>query len=116
MITESDILDTTKNNALEITTKKVFLYSLIFFYILTLPNFFKFLIRISWCHELVLDDVTITLKYLHASPSVECMSNLHILYILILIIPGFVIYLIGIFALIVYALKKKKDAIWRIGL
>ena len=89
---------------------------MIFYYILTLPNFFKFLIRVSWCHELILDDVNLKLKFLHSSPSVECMSDLHILYILILIIPGFVVYLIGIFVLLIYLLYKKKDAPWRIGL
>ena len=90
------------------------IYTLIFYYILTLPNFFKLLIRVSWCHELILDDIDLRFKYLHASPSVECMTNMHVLYILILIVPGFILYLVGMFALLIYLLYKKKDA-WRIA-
>ena len=70
--------------------------------------------RVSWCRTLDLDDIGISIKYLHSNTSIECLTTQHIIYIYSMIIPLFIIYFVGGIFIIMKFLKKKKFLLYKI--
>ena len=66
----------------------------------------KQLLGMSFCKTIVLDEINTTLKFIHSSPSHECYTNLHIIYLFSLILPSILIWAI-IIPLIIYKLLSK---------
>ena len=70
--------------------------------------------RVSWCRTLDLDDIGIKLKYLHSNTSIECLTTTHLIYLLLMIIPLFIVYCVGIIYAILVYMKRSKFSLYKI--
>ena len=76
----------------------------------------------AFCKSIVLDETNTTLKFIHSSPSHECYTNIHLVYLFGMILPSIILWAI-IIPLIIYNLLSKhqsnmdsKENIFKFGL
>ena len=76
----------------------------------------------SFCKTIILEETSTTLKFIHSSPSHECYTNLHLIYLVSMILPALLVWAI-IIPIVIYMLLCKhqstmdsKENIFKFGL
>ena len=47
-----------------------------------------------FCKSIYLEETDVTLKFIHSNPSYECYTDLHVKYLLCMILPAFLVWVI----------------------
>ena len=63
----------------------------------------------SFCKSIILEETNTTLKFIHSSPSHECYTSVHIVYLLSMILPAIILWAIIIPSIIYMLLSKYKS-------
>eukprot|EP00828_Plagiopyla_frontata_P015280 TRINITY_DN1983_c0_g1_i5.p1 TRINITY_DN1983_c0_g1~~TRINITY_DN1983_c0_g1_i5.p1 ORF type:complete len:1215 (-),score=232.86 TRINITY_DN1983_c0_g1_i5:94-3738(-) len=83
--------------------------TVVFIVILSQPTLVKQLLGMSFCKSIILEETNTTLKFIHSSPSHECYTSVHIVYLLSMILPAIILWAIIIPSIIYMLLSKYKS-------